>query len=169
MNTKTIMICSLGLALALSSCATKHAQPNSAAAQGNAPAVRTCPAPLSVAASPESVSGRTVILIRTAEETCYEGSNVWKPSENKSPRVFRFKHGNSYKPLTGSEDPGPGYLNRVTYTKTGPDTAIIKDAEWEGCSDYTLKFTSPTSGNVSESGGAEGMEWKARGATFIIR
>ena len=121
--------------------------------------------------APADVSGRTVTIIRTAEQsaTSDEGLNVWKPSEDKSPRVFKFKQGNSCKPLTGSQAPGPGYGNRATYKKTGPNTATIVDEEWESSTTYTLKFTSPTSGNVTESGEGEGLEWRARGATFVIR
>ena len=48
MKTKTIIISSLGLALALSSCASNHARSNGSAQSTVAPSTSICPAPASI-------------------------------------------------------------------------------------------------------------------------
>ena len=159
MNTKTIMICSLGLALALSSCATKHAQPNGAAAQGNAPAVRTCQAPASIV-------GKTLHI--DASRASYKIELSVPPEE----RVSYRRSAHEYVEETNSFDycfqaggklkmkrfPGERYLS-YAYRAEGANATIslqIIDA----LDKVSLTFLTPTTGIAQVvQGGPIGTEY----------
>lgn len=120
--------------------------------------------------SPDSVKGKTIVfdqrkvLSRTGDNS--GARTAWKADSNGI-KSFSFKTGNSFTKLP--DYPEDDWRDRVTYTKTGPNTATVKVEYFESYDEYNLTFTNATSGTLFVSGGGEGMvaEWK--GGTFTIK
>ena len=140
MKKKSLIVCSLGLALALSSCATRHGQANGAAAQGNTPAVRTCQAPASIVGKTLHIDARKASYEFKLDVPADEYAD-WR--ENAVDYVSRT---NSFDYSFRSGGKLKGHANwSYVYKLQGGDGGIVI-YPGEGSETILLCFVTPTSG-----------------------
>lgn len=130
----------MGLALALCSCATKHARPNGVAAQGNAPAVRTCQAPASIVGKTLHIDARKASyklkLDVPAEEYADWRQNAQRYVSETNSYDYSFQSGGKLK----------GQISwSYTYKLKDGDGGIVI-IPGEGSETILLSFETPTSG-----------------------
>ena len=140
MKQKTMIVCSLGLVMALSSCATKHAQPNGTAAQGNVSAVRTCQAPASIVGKTLHIDARKALykfkLGVPAEEYADWRQNAQRYVSETNSYDYSFRAGGQLK----------GKVNwSYAYKPKGGEGGIVI-IPGEGSETILLSFETPTSG-----------------------
>lgn len=123
--------------------------------------------------APVSVKGKTIVfdqrnvLSRSGDDG--GARTAWKADSNGI-KSISFKKGNSFAKKPDHPEELPSYWrDKVSYTKTGPNTATVKVDYFESEAIYTMTFTSASSGTlfVSLSGEAMVDEWK--GGTFTIK
>lgn len=159
MKQKSLIICSLGLAMALSSCSTKHTQPNGAAL-GSTPALMS-----SICQAPASVAGKTFTYY---PKTHVCGEDVCANPRHQQPWSLTWRNSNERKETSAN-----GWMDEYKYVKTSETEAVIYwfSHNEERGNDRTmhLHFTSPTGGTASfEVDGSPYMIGSSGTGTFTL-
>ncbi|MBQ3218387.1 MAG: hypothetical protein IJB33_05900 [Akkermansia sp.] len=142
-------------ALALTSCLGRGMlEANIARAQGIAPV---------------SVAGRIIEMDGNGAESCSapQGTQQWTEwIVEEHPCVFAYSFDDTNRYRVNFNPTDKAYLS---YEKSGPDSAVIRNTGAPNHGTYTLHFETPTEGTATNNGSANGRDYMTRKIKFSIK
>ena len=119
--------------------------------------------------APAGVGGRIIEMDGNGAESCSTPSGKqewteWTTEEYPCVFAYTFDETNRYRVNFNPTD--KAYL---TYKKTGPDSAIIRNTGAPNHGTYTLHFETPTEGTATNNGESNGRDYMTRNIKFSIK
>ena len=119
--------------------------------------------------APASVAGRIIEMDGHGAESCSAPQGTQKWTEwivEEHPCVFAYSFDDTNRYRVNFNPTDKAYLS---YEKSGPDAAVIRNTGAPNHGTYTLHFETPTEGTATNNGSANGRDYMTRKIKFSIK
>ncbi|MBQ7024662.1 MAG: hypothetical protein IJN29_13860 [Akkermansia sp.] len=119
--------------------------------------------------APVSVAGRIIEMDGNGAESCSapQGTQQWTEwIVEEHPCVFAYSFDDTNRYRVNFNPTDKAYLS---YEKSGPDSAVIRNTGAPNHGTYTLHFETPTEGTATNNGSANGRDYMTRKIKFSIK
>lgn len=119
--------------------------------------------------APASVAGRIIEMDGNGAESCSapQGTQQWTEwIVEEHPCVFAYSFDDTNRYRVNFNPTDKAYLS---YEKSGPDSAVIRNTGAPNHGTYTLHFETPTEGTATNNGSANGRDYMTRKIKFSIK